>query len=44
MGVKSWFRTVMEAYKLRMLDNGLLSGIVVRRSEARIGNEKNVQG
>ena len=42
MDVKTWFRLVMEEYKLRMLDNGLLRGIV-RRSEAKMGNEKTVQ-
>jgi hypothetical protein len=42
-GYETWFRPVMEEYKLRMLDSGLLRGIVVRRREARIGNEKTVQ-
>lgn len=33
----------MEEYKLKMLESGLLRGIVVRRREARTGNEKTVR-
>jgi hypothetical protein len=33
----------MEEYKLKMLESGLLRGIVVRRREARTGKEKTMR-
>jgi hypothetical protein len=42
MGAQTWFHTVREENKLRMLDSRVMRVTVVRRREARTGNEKTV--